>query len=123
MPIKNRESLLVREEDELGEGEDDQAEYTGASDRIALGKNARATEKKSRKEGMRDLIDEVMMEEEEGDLMGLSGEEEESRQWELAQIKRGEQGHRYSETDGKVLYKPATSEFPSHSQTKSDDVL
>ncbi|KAJ2933384.1 hypothetical protein H1R20_g3695, partial [Candolleomyces eurysporus] len=38
------ESRLVREEDELGEGDDEYAEYTSAQERIALGKNEEVDE-------------------------------------------------------------------------------
>ena len=111
MPIKNRESRLVREEDEIGEGEDDHSEYTGATERVALGTKGRAKERKDRKEGMREMIDEVMMEEEEGDLLGLQEDDEESKQWELAQIRRGEEGTRLDKLDDRLPYKSAPSEL------------
>ena len=69
------ESRLVREDDEMGEGDDgqwsfntchwrltyslDMAEYTGAQERIALSKKGRKEEEKKRKTGIVELIDEA----------------------------------------------------------------
>lgn len=70
------ESRLVREEDELGEGDDgkpsssflngvylifrvEYAEYTSAQERIALGKKSRKVEATKRREMMQDLITEA----------------------------------------------------------------
>ncbi|KAF8510864.1 nineteen complex-related protein 2-domain-containing protein [Gautieria morchelliformis] len=70
------ESRLVREEDELGEGEDDMAEYTGAQERIALGKKARKDEERKRRMGMVEMIEDA------------EEEDEETIEWEKAQIRR-----------------------------------
>lgn len=70
------ESRLMREEDELGEGEDgmlsftnyrtcrlcngaDMAEFTGAQERIALGKKARKDEERKRRMGMIEMIEDA----------------------------------------------------------------
>ncbi|KDQ09945.1 hypothetical protein BOTBODRAFT_36752 [Botryobasidium botryosum FD-172 SS1] len=71
------DSRLVREEDEEGEGDDDMAEYTGAKERIALGKKSRKEAERKRRAGIIELIDDV----EEDD--------EETKEWEMAQIRRG----------------------------------
>lgn len=81
-----RESRLVREEDEIGEGEDDHALYTGAEERVPLGKKGRQALEKQRREEMQGLIAGDGDAEEEGMLQ--DGEEEEA-EWELAQIRRG----------------------------------
>ncbi|KAJ3854000.1 nineteen complex-related protein 2-domain-containing protein [Lentinula lateritia] len=73
------ESRLVREEDELGEGDDEYAEYTSAQERIALGKKSRKVEVTKRREMMQELITEA------------AGEDEESVEWEHEQLRRG--GH------------------------------
>ncbi|KAG8743383.1 hypothetical protein FRC12_015064 [Ceratobasidium sp. 428] len=53
------ESRLMREEDDLGEGDDDDAEYTGAQERIALGKKGRKEAERQRKAGMIEMIEDV----------------------------------------------------------------
>ena len=53
------ESRLVREEDELGEGEDEFAEYTSAQDRIALGKKSRKLEASKRRTAMEEMINDA----------------------------------------------------------------
>ncbi|KAH9980300.1 nineteen complex-related protein 2-domain-containing protein [Lactifluus volemus] len=70
------ESRLMREDDDLGEGDDDFAEYTSAKARIPLGKKARKMEASKHREEMQDLIADA----EEVD--------EETQEWEQAQIKR-----------------------------------
>ncbi|GJJ15762.1 hypothetical protein Clacol_010040 [Clathrus columnatus] len=70
------ESRLMREEDELGEGEEELAEFTGAQERIALGKKARKKEDSQRRLGMIEMIEDA------------EEEDEETREWELAQIRR-----------------------------------
>ncbi|KAH9936526.1 GCFC-domain-containing protein [Fomitopsis serialis] len=71
------ESRLVREEDELGEADDEYAEYTSAQERIALGKKSRKVEAKKRREEMNELIADA----EEVD--------EETMEWEQEQLRRG----------------------------------
>ncbi|KAF7298985.1 GC-rich sequence DNA-binding factor-like protein [Mycena indigotica] len=73
------ESRLVREEDELGEGDDEFAEYTSAQERIALGKKSRKLEASKRRDEMKELIADA----EEVD--------EETEEWEQEQIRRA--GH------------------------------
>jgi GC-rich sequence DNA-binding factor len=70
------ESRLMREDDDLGEGDDDFAEFTSAKTRIALGKKARKAEANKVREEMQDLIADA----EEVD--------EETQEWEHAQFKR-----------------------------------
>ncbi|KAI0304447.1 GCFC-domain-containing protein [Multifurca ochricompacta] len=70
------ESRLMREEDDLGEGDDDFAEYTSAQTRITLGKKARKVEAGRLREEMQDLIADA----EEVD--------EETQEWEQAQLRR-----------------------------------
>lgn len=68
------ESRLVREEDELGEGDDgswslpsfghvsfpsEYAEYTSAQERIALGKKSRKKEASKRREAMEEMINDA----------------------------------------------------------------
>ncbi|KAK7005823.1 GC-rich sequence DNA-binding factor-like protein [Favolaschia claudopus] len=73
------ESRLVREEDELGEGDDEYAEYTSAQERIALGKKSRKVEASKRRDAMKEMIADA----EEMD--------EETDEWEQEQIRRGAQ--------------------------------
>ncbi|KAG8754904.1 hypothetical protein FRC14_004538 [Serendipita sp. 396] len=70
------ESRLMREDDDLGEGDDDDAEYTGAQERIALSKKGRKEEAKQRKKGVVEQIEEV------------DEQDEETMEWEMAQVKR-----------------------------------
>lgn len=53
------DSRLVREEDELGEGDDEFAEYTSAQERIALGKKSRKKEASRRREAMAEMINDA----------------------------------------------------------------
>lgn len=101
---KSGESRLMREEDELGEGDEgenlfpsplpvqttdaescgtpqDMAEYTGAQDRIAIGSKARQAAERNKRVGIQDLLEEA-----QDDLEDL-----EMRRWEDAQIRRS--GH------------------------------
>ncbi|KAF7314405.1 GC-rich sequence DNA-binding factor-like protein [Mycena kentingensis (nom. inval.)] len=93
----HRESRLVREEDELGEGDDEYAEYTSAQERIALGKKSRKLEANKRRDEMKELIADA----EEVD--------EETDEWEQEQIRRA--GHSSFEASPakkpKQVYKPA----------------
>ncbi|KAI0251981.1 nineteen complex-related protein 2-domain-containing protein [Lactifluus subvellereus] len=91
------ESRLMREDDDLGEGDDDFAEYTSAQARIALGKKARKAEASRLREEMQDLIADA----EEID--------EETQEWEHAQIKRsGLKPDEYSSSHAATpVYKPA----------------
>ncbi|KIK91590.1 hypothetical protein PAXRUDRAFT_149172 [Paxillus rubicundulus Ve08.2h10] len=77
------ESRLVREEDELGEGDDEYADFTSAQERIALGKKARKIEASKRKDTMQEMI------------ANAEDEDEETLEWEREQLRRG--GH-YSTT-------------------------
>ncbi|KAG9112439.1 hypothetical protein FRC07_007915, partial [Ceratobasidium sp. 392] len=88
------ESRLMREEDDLGEGDDDDAEYTGAQERIALGKKGRKEAERQRKAGMIEMIEDV----EEDD--------EETQAWELAQVRRGGNNNRTLVVEEKQIYKP-----------------
>lgn len=115
MPTSKRESRLVREEDELGEAEDDFSAFTGAQERIALGKKGQKAMERKRKDEMRALI-EATQEDDDVLLLGGKGpaieEDEEEREWELAQIRRGEQrrGAAAGDDDGEP-YRPASSKL------------
>lgn len=119
LPTSKRESRLVREEDEIGEGEDDFSQYTGAEERIALGKKGRKEMERKRKEEMKALIeggqednDNVMLLGGNGNVRGLDQEsDEEEKEWEMAQIRRGEQRRGvFADEDGEP-YRPASSEY------------
>ncbi|KAK7035518.1 hypothetical protein VNI00_011811 [Paramarasmius palmivorus] len=93
------ESRLVREEDELGEADDEYAEYTSAQERIALSKKSRKLEASKRREAMKEMIADA------------DEEDEETTEWEQAQLRRG--GHLPSRSPApaskpsKRPYKPA----------------
>ena len=115
MPTSSRESRLVREEDEIGEGEEAYDEFTGASERIPLGKKGKKELEKRRKEELRGLIEgeEAMDLVDGGDRLEPE-EDEEEREWQMAQIKRGEQrsSNRSGRADEKAPYRSAPSEWP-----------
>ncbi|KAF9026128.1 GCFC-domain-containing protein [Hymenopellis radicata] len=91
------ESRIMREDDELGEGDDEFAEYTSAQERIALGKKSRKKEAKKRRETMEEMIADA------------EEQDDETMEWEQEQLRRG--GHFASTPppDAKVkqTYKPA----------------
>ncbi|KAF8685713.1 Pkinase protein [Rhizoctonia solani] len=87
------ESRLQREDDDLGEGDDDDAEYTGAQERIALGKKGRKEAERARKAGMLEMIEDVE-------------DDEETREWEMAQVRRGGSNNRNEVVEEKPVYKP-----------------
>ncbi|KAH7914293.1 nineteen complex-related protein 2-domain-containing protein [Hygrophoropsis aurantiaca] len=91
------ESRLMREEDELGEGEDEFAEYTSAQERIALGKKSKKVEAAKRKDAMQEMIADA------------EEQDEETAEWEIEQLRRG--GHTgaasVETTPAKQIYKPA----------------
>ncbi|KAJ7451559.1 nineteen complex-related protein 2-domain-containing protein [Mycena latifolia] len=91
------ESRLMREEDELGEGDDEFAEYTSAQERIALGKKGKKAEASKRRDAMKEMIADA----EETD--------EETEEWEQEQIRRGAQAPIDVSPAMKVkeIYKPA----------------
>lgn len=97
---KGGESRFVREDDELGEGEDEHAEYTGAGERVALGRKAGMAAQKKKREGMLELIDDAEMEDEDP-------QDEEDRAWEAEQIRRaGAQSRQNDVPESKPLYRP-----------------
>ncbi|KAG2057874.1 hypothetical protein BDR06DRAFT_1005001 [Suillus hirtellus] len=90
------ESRLMREEDELGEGDDEYAEYTSAQERIALGKKSKKLEASKRKDAMQEMIADA------------DEEDEETMEWEKEQLRRGgpfQTPHKVS--PAKQVYKPA----------------
>ncbi|GJE88491.1 hypothetical protein PsYK624_045740 [Phanerochaete sordida] len=90
------ESRLMREDDELGEGDDEYAEYTSAQERIALGKKSRKVEAKKRKEEMNELI------------LDAEEQDEETMEWEAEQLRRGGmRADEAKEAAPKQVYKPA----------------
>ncbi|KAG6878518.1 hypothetical protein C0993_005449, partial [Termitomyces sp. T159_Od127] len=94
-------SRLVREEDELGEGDDEFAEYTSAQERIALGKKSRKAEAAKRRDAMKEMIADA------------EDEDEETAEWVQEQLRRG--GHAAAASRGaapsrvKEVYKPTPS--------------
>ncbi|KAG0145088.1 hypothetical protein CROQUDRAFT_64317 [Cronartium quercuum f. sp. fusiforme G11] len=109
---KKGESRLVREEDELGEGEDEHAEYTGATERVPLGEKAGRKAEAMKKAGM-----EAMILDTEGDI---DEDNEEELEWEAAQIRRGGGGGSAMKTTTEVIkqvYRPAI--MPEHSTLSS----
>ncbi|KAI0631928.1 nineteen complex-related protein 2-domain-containing protein [Trametes polyzona] len=88
-------SRLVREEDELGEADDEFAEYTSAQERIALGKKSRKKEAQKRREEMNEMI------------VDAEEEDEETREWEQEQLRRGGLRPEAAEPAPKPVYKPA----------------
>ncbi|EJC98047.1 uncharacterized protein FOMMEDRAFT_97947 [Fomitiporia mediterranea MF3/22] len=71
------ESRLMREDDDLGEGDDEFAEYTAAQERIALGKKAKKKDAERRRATMQEMIAEA------------EEEDEETIEWEREQLRRG----------------------------------
>ncbi|WFD33993.1 hypothetical protein MCUN1_000821 [Malassezia cuniculi] len=59
------ESSLVREEDEIGDAEDELAEYTGATERIPLGRDAERRQKEARRAQIRHLLAQAQGEDED----------------------------------------------------------
>ncbi|KAK1232650.1 hypothetical protein PQX77_004212 [Marasmius sp. AFHP31] len=91
------ESRLVREEDELGEADDEFAEYTGAQERIGLSKKSRKREANKRRGEIQEMIADA------------DEQDEETAEWEQEQLRRG--GHLQKDTSSskpiKQTYKPA----------------
>jgi GC-rich sequence DNA-binding factor len=121
MPSKKGESRLVREEDEIGEGEDgkfttrrsqaccrcidvvflDHPEYTGAQETIPLGRKATKARAKQQRENMVELIDEA-----EDDAF----EDEEGKAWEEAQIRRAAHTRTEEPAETRRVYRAAPSQ-------------
>ncbi|BEI96045.1 hypothetical protein CcaverHIS631_0109940 [Cutaneotrichosporon cavernicola] len=74
------ESRLMREEDEGEDGDEDLADYTGANDRLYLGKNANKRAAQRLKGEIGELIEDHEME---------SESDEETREWERSLVERG----------------------------------
>ncbi|KIN99575.1 hypothetical protein M404DRAFT_16456 [Pisolithus tinctorius Marx 270] len=98
------ESRLVREEDELGEGDDEYAQYTSAQERIALGKKSRKIEASKRKDAMQEMIADA------------DEEDEETIEWEREQLRRGglDPFARADAVPEKQVYKPAPIPPPTN---------
>ncbi|CCL98857.1 uncharacterized protein FIBRA_00863 [Fibroporia radiculosa] len=89
------ESRLVREEDELGDADDEFAEYTSAQERIALGKKSRKVEARKKRDEMNEMIADA------------EEQDEESIEWEQEQLRRGGlQNEESIEKAPKPVYKP-----------------
>jgi GC-rich sequence DNA-binding factor len=122
------ESRLVREEDELGDGDDGKfalsqclpgltwnlefAEYTSAQDRIALGKKSRKKEAANLRDSMKEMIADAYVHSFKAILFLQSSseeEDEETTEWENEQLRRG--GHRDlpSSSTPKQTYQPTPS--------------
>ncbi|KAF9496528.1 GCFC-domain-containing protein [Pleurotus eryngii] len=96
------ESRLVREEDELGEGDDEFAEYTSAQERIALGKKSRKVEASKRRDAMKEMIADA------------EEEDDETMEWEQEQLRRGgNQAQEASSPPVKRVYVATTSKWTS----------
>ncbi|GAA5977143.1 hypothetical protein JCM10908_004871 [Rhodotorula pacifica] len=116
---KGGESRLVREEDEIGDGDEDMAAFTDSLSRLPLGKRANAVAARRMREEMGEMIDDVEMD--------VRDEDEEMKQWEEAQIRRAgggtsanrERGGKDAERNEKGPYRPApipqSSTLPSMS--------
>lgn len=96
----------MREEDELGEGDDEYAEYTSAQERIALGKKSKKLEASKRKDTMQEMI------------ANAEEDDEETMEWERGQLKRGGPFSTSHETSpAKQVYKaaaiPTSTAIPS----------
>ncbi|KAI0647843.1 GCFC-domain-containing protein [Trametes meyenii] len=89
------DSRLVREEDELGDADDEFAGYTSAQERIALGKKSRKKEAQKRRDEMNDMI------------LDAEEEDDETREWEQEQLRRGGLRPEADEPAPKPVYKPA----------------
>ncbi|KAL1950433.1 hypothetical protein VTO73DRAFT_5557 [Trametes versicolor] len=89
------DSRLVREEDELGDADDEFAEFTSAQERIALGKKSRKKEAAKRRADMNEMI------------VDAEEEDEETREWEQEQLRRGGLRPESAEPAPKPVYKPA----------------
>ncbi|GEM10195.1 GC-rich sequence DNA-binding factor [Rhodotorula toruloides] len=117
---KGGESRLVREEDELGDGDEDLAAYTGADTRLPLGKRANAAAAAQLRAEMGEMIEDVEMD--------VRDDDEEMREWEEAQIRRAGGAQEAEKADKKEdgrkgVYRPApipqTSTLPSLASTTS----
>ncbi|TFK91874.1 GCFC-domain-containing protein [Polyporus arcularius HHB13444] len=89
------ESRLMREEDELGDADDEYAEFTSAQERIALGKKSRKKEAQKRRAEMNEMI------------IDAEEEDEETQEWEQEQLRRGGLRPESAEPAPKPVYKPA----------------
>ncbi|KAI0699950.1 nineteen complex-related protein 2-domain-containing protein [Cerioporus squamosus] len=89
------ESRLMREEDELGDADDEYAEFTSAQERIALGKKSRKVEAQKRRVEMNEMI------------IDAEEEDEETKEWEQEQLRRGGLRPESAEPAPKPVYKPA----------------
>ncbi|KAI6114380.1 GCFC-domain-containing protein [Pisolithus sp. B1] len=98
------ESRLMREEDELGEGDDEYAQYTSAQERIALGKKSRKIEAIKRKDAMQEMIADA------------DEQDEETVEWEREQLRRGglDPFATASAAPEKQVYKPAPIPPPTN---------
>ncbi|EGG06384.1 uncharacterized protein MELLADRAFT_106674 [Melampsora larici-populina 98AG31] len=103
---KKGDSRLVREEDELGEGEEEHAEYTGATERVPLGEKAGLLAEAKRKAGMEAMV---------SDTLGDMDQDDEEMEWEAAQIRRGGIGAsamKHTTEAPNQVYRPAS--IPEH---------
>ncbi|GAA97057.1 uncharacterized protein L969DRAFT_96943 [Mixia osmundae IAM 14324] len=89
-PAKGGDSRFVREEDEVGDGDDDMADFTGARETMPLVKNPLAKMASDRRDDIIRMIDDA----DDDAAMPMDEEDEEVREWEDAQIKRGDQSRR-----------------------------
>ncbi|GAA5956041.1 hypothetical protein JCM3765_005437 [Sporobolomyces pararoseus] len=100
---KGGDSRLVREEDELGDGDEDLNQFTGSLDKIPLGRKANLDAAQKLKGEMGEMIQGVEEEVEE--------EDEEMKQWEEGQIRRGgtadrNRGGKENQNSTRKIYRP-----------------
>ncbi len=95
------------------------AEYTSAQERIALGKRSRKREAAKKRDEMRDLINEACVAAHCPTfyltLFGRAEEDEETKEWEQEQLRRG--GHGTPEPDKAEKIKPTYKPAPSASMS------
>ncbi|SPO40135.1 uncharacterized protein PSFLO_05617 [Pseudozyma flocculosa] len=102
------ESRLQREEDEYGDGEEEYAEYTGATERIPIGKKAEQEYKLQQRREMQEALTDGR-----SDYAGLADDhevDEDEEEWERAQLRRTEMPgikQKQQEHREKSPYRPA----------------
>ena len=81
----------------------DMAEYTGAQEKVPLGRKATVAAKNRTRADLRELIDEAEAE-------AVDEDDEEAMEWEAAQVRRaGDASRQADRSQAKSVYRPATS--------------
>lgn len=95
----------------------DLAEFTGAKERVALGKKAKKAEAKRRRAGIAEMIEDVSVHLIPSPTLVLilggreQDDDEETREWEMRQIQRTEGPDKQDAKAPKAIYKPAPSKW------------